>query len=106
MIYDKMVEIHLEYVIEKVEKKDNGNVEIFAVGYTPKDAIKAISPQMEMIMNAMPPEMRQMMEKQTKLFEEQEKPIIKFYISAKEYSEGKWKVGNTLDIIIQEREGE
>ena len=101
----KMVEIHLEYVIEKVEKKDN-DVEIFAVGYTPKDAVKAVSPQMEMIMDAMPPEMREMMEKQTKIFEEQEKPIIKFYISAEEYSEGNWKVGNTLDIIIQERREE
>jgi len=99
-----MVEINLEYVIEKITKKDNGEVEILAFGYTSESAVRAVSSQMEMIMESVPPEMRQMLEQQSKMFEKQTKPMLKFCISAKEYSEGSWKVGETLDIIIRERE--
>jgi len=102
----KMVEIKLEYVIDRITRKDNGEVEILAFGYTSEDAVRAISSQMEMIMESVPPEMRQMLEQQSKMFEKQTKPMIKFCISAEEYAKGNWKVGNTLDIIIRERENE
>ena len=61
-----MVEINLEYVIEKITKKDNGEVEILAFGYTSESAVRAVSSQMEMIMESVPPEMRQMLEQQSK----------------------------------------
>ncbi|KAA0002334.1 MAG: hypothetical protein FE048_04030 [Thermoplasmata archaeon] len=98
-----MVEVNLEYVIEKITKKDNGEVEILAFGYTSEGAVRAVSSQMEMIMESVPPEMRQMLEQQSKMFEKQTKPMLKFCISAKEYAEGNWKVGDTLDTIIRER---
>ncbi len=98
-----MIEVHLEYVIDRVTKKRNDEVEILAFGYTSEDAVKATSSEMEMIKKTVPPEIKQMLSQQSKLFEKQTKPMLKFTISEKEYTEGNWKVGDTIDIVVRER---
>lgn len=102
-ILEKMIEVHLEYVIDRVTKKGNGEVEILAIGYTSEDAVKAVSSEMDIIMKQVPPEIKQMIEQQFKMFGKQTKPMIKFIVSEEEYADGSWRVGNTIDIIIRER---
>ena len=98
-----MQEIQLEYVIEKVTKKGNGEVEILAYGFSTDDAVRAISPEMELIMKTVPPEMQQILSQQSQMFKKQTKPLLKFCISDKEYAEGSWRVGDTIDAIVRER---
>lgn len=98
-----MVEIKLEYLVEKITKRDSGEVEILAVGYTPEEAIKATSSEMDMIMKQVPPEIKQMIEQQFKMFGKQTKPMIKFIVSEAEYAKGGWRVGDAIDIIIKEK---
>ena len=93
----------MEYVIEKTTKKESGEVEILAIGYTSDDAVKAVSSEMEMVMRQVPPEIKQMIEQQFKMFGKQTKPMIKFVISKEEYDDGSWRVGDTIDIVVRER---
>ena len=98
-----MVEIKLEYIIEKITQKDNGEIEVLAFGLTSDNLVRPISQEMEMVMRSVPPEMKQMMEQQSRMFEKQMKPMLRFTISAQEYATGKWRVGDSLEVNVQEK---
>ena len=100
-----MVEIKLEYIIEKITQKDNGEIEILAFGLTSDNLVRPISSEMEMVMRSVPPEMKQMMEQQSKMFEKQMKPMLRFTISPEEYATGKWRVGDALVVLVHEKKG-
>ena len=100
-----MVEIKLEYIIEKITQKTNGDVEILAFGYSSNDVVKPVSSEMEMIMRNVPPEMKQMMDQQSKMFEKQMKPMLRFTITPEQYSTGRWRVGDALETVVKEKTG-
>ncbi|MEA2054519.1 MAG: hypothetical protein U9O96_05320 [Candidatus Thermoplasmatota archaeon] len=93
-----------DYVIEKVTKLENGEVEILATGVSSENIATAVNSDMEMLMRSIPPQMRELMNQQQKMFQEMQKPMIKFRITGEEYSQGRWKVGDMIEVAITERE--
>ncbi|RLF62965.1 MAG: hypothetical protein DRN33_05005 [Thermoplasmata archaeon] len=96
--------VKFEYIIDKVTKLDNGEVEIIATGISSENIATTISPEMEMLMRSIPPQMRELMNQQQKMFQEMQKPMIKFRITGEEYSEGRWKVGDMVEVTIAEKD--
>jgi hypothetical protein len=94
--------IEFEYVVDKIMKMDNGEVEIIATGISTENIAKTVNPEMEMLMKSIPPQLGELMNQQTKIFQNVHKPMIKFRLTEKEYKEGNWKVGETIEVTIRE----
>ncbi len=98
------MKVKLEFVIEKVTRLDSGEVEIIAMGITPEHIATSISPEMEMLMRSIPPQMQDLINQQQKMFQNTQRPMIKFRITKEEYSQGAWRVGDTIEVTIREGE--
>jgi len=98
------MKVDFDYVIEKITKLDNGEVEILATGISSDNIATSVNPEMEMLMNSIPPQMRDLMNQQQRMFQEMQKPMIKFRITGEEYAQGRWKVGDMVEISVAERD--
>lgn len=96
------MKVKLEFVIEKVAKLGNNQVEIIALGIANDTVVQPSSPESMMLIQIIPPELREMLNQQSKMMRDREKPFIRFIITENEYSEGNWKVGDILSIDIME----
>jgi len=96
------MKVKLEFVIEKVAKLGNNQVEIIALGIANDTVVQPSSPESMMLIQIIPPELREMLNQQSKMMRDREKPSIRFIITENEYSEGNWKVGDILSIDIME----
>ena len=47
--------VKFEYIIDKVTKLENGEVEIIATGISSENIATTINPEMEMLMRSIPP---------------------------------------------------
>ncbi len=98
------MKVKFEYVIDKVTKLENGEVEILATGISSENIAMPINPEMEMLMNSIPPQMRELMNQQQRMFQDMQKPMIKFRITSEEYDSGRWKVGDAVEVSIAEKD--
>ena len=100
------MQVAFEYVIEKVTKLENGEVEILATGVAPENIATAINPDVEIVMQSIPPQMREMMNQQQKMFQDIQRPLIKFRITEQQYIRGDWKVGGVVEVKVTEQDTE
>jgi len=97
------MKVKLEFVVEKVERMDNNEVEIIALGTTAGETLmQSQNPESAMMLQMMPPELREMLTHQLRMVRDSEKPFIRFVITESEYNEGSWKVGDTISVDITE----
>jgi hypothetical protein len=94
------MQVKFEYTIEKVKKLDNGEIEIVATGVSTESIATSVSPEMEMIMRSIPPQMQDLINQQQKLFQNSQRPLLKFRLTAEEYASGVWRVGDTLAVTV------
>ena len=95
--------VTFEYLIEKVTKLVNGEVEILATGVAPENIATAVNTDMETIIRSIPPQMRDLMNQQQKMFQDTQKPLLKFRITEQQYIRGNWKVGSVVEVAVTER---
>jgi hypothetical protein len=100
------MQVIFEYVIEKVTRLENGEVEILATGVSPENIATAINPDVEVVMQSIPSQMREMMNQQQKMFQDMQKPMLKFRITEQQYTRGDWKVGGIVEVSVTEQESE
>lgn len=96
--------ITFEYVIEKVSKLENGEVEIVATGISSDSIATAVNPEMETLMRSIPPQMRELLNQQQKMFQDMQKPLLKFRITEQQYVQGNWKVGEVVEVAVTEQD--
>lgn len=99
------MEVKFEYVIEKITKLNNDELEVIAIGVSTENIATSVNPEMEMVMRSIPPQMQDLMNQQQKMFKNTQKPMIKFRLTQEEYRQGKWRVGDILDVKIEEHDG-
>jgi len=100
------MKVTFEYLIEKVIKLENGEVEVIATGVAPENIATAVNTDMETIIRSIPPQMRDLMNQQQKMFQDTQKPILKFRITEQQYIRGDWKVGSVVEVTVTEQESE
>lgn len=98
--------VTFEYVVEKVTKLENGEVEIVATGISSEHIATAVNPEMETLMRSIPPQMREMLNQQQKMFQDMQKPLLKFRITEQQYVRGDWKVGSVVEVAVAEQDTE
>jgi hypothetical protein len=98
------MKVTFEYIIEKATKLENGEIEIMATGMAPENIATAVNPEVEIVMQSIPPQMREMMNQQQKMFKDMQKPMIKFRITEQQYSQGDWKVGGIVEVTVTEQD--
>ncbi len=96
--------VKFEYILDKVTKMENGEIEVIATGISSDNIATSVSPEMEMLMRSIPPQMKELMNQQQKMFQDVQKPLIKFRITGVEYSTGRWKVGDMVEVAVTEKE--
>lgn len=98
-----MMKVKFEYAIEKITKLENGEVEIIATGISTENIATTISPEMEILMKSIPPQMHDLINQQQKFFQNSQRPVLKFRLTEEEYNSGNWRVGETIDVMVAER---
>ena len=94
--------VKFEYVIEKITKLDNGEIEVLATSISSENIATPVNPDIDMLMKNIPPQLQELMSQQRKMFQNTQRPIMKFRLTEKEYNEGKWRVGETIEVTITE----
>jgi hypothetical protein len=94
--------VKFEYVIEKITKLDNGEIEVLATSISSENIATPINPDIDMLMKNIPPQLQELMSQQRKMFQNTQRPLMKFRLTEKEYNEGKWRVGETIEVTITE----
>jgi len=98
--------VTFEYLIEKVTRLENGEVEILATGVASENIATAVNTDMETIIRSIPPQMRDLMNQQQKMFQDTQKPLLKFRITEQQYIRGNWKVVSVVEVAVTEQESE
>ena len=97
------MKIKFEYVIEKVTKLENGEIEVVSTGVSTEYIATSTSSEMEILMKSIPPQMQDLINQQQKYFQNAQRPVLKFRLTEEEYSTGNWRVGKTIDVTVEER---